>query len=246
MVINRGIIPARAGFTSPTEKSRGRPRDHPRSRGVYTDVKGQFILLQGSSPLARGLLPIIEHRKSRQRIIPARAGFTIGSRWPRVPPWDHPRSRGVYISQLFEGYTSSGSSPLARGLPADSSRGDYRDRIIPARAGFTSARDPTRPGRPDHPRSRGVYRPVCGVCARPIGSSPLARGLQVRPVPQDGKQEDHPRSRGVYGAIEIRPDWKVGSSPLARGLLQSVKSQPLEPGIIPARAGFTPRGRRWS
>ena len=34
----------------------------------------------GSSPLARGLLMFYERRRSGDRIIPARAGFTLGDR----------------------------------------------------------------------------------------------------------------------------------------------------------------------
>ena len=35
---DKGIIPARAGFTSIRSRTISRPRDHPRSRGVYHDV----------------------------------------------------------------------------------------------------------------------------------------------------------------------------------------------------------------
>ena len=50
-----GIIPARAGFTTPGT-GWGRPsRDHPRSRGVYHARHGMGPSVQGSSPLARGL-----------------------------------------------------------------------------------------------------------------------------------------------------------------------------------------------
>ena len=50
-----GIIPARAGFTtskSSAARSRG---DHPRSRGVYGPMKVVHEIVDGSSPLARGL-----------------------------------------------------------------------------------------------------------------------------------------------------------------------------------------------
>ena len=73
------------------------------------------------------------------------------------------------------------------------------------------------------------------------GSSPLARGLprtgpRARPGPWD-----HPRSRGVYAADAERRLCEHGSSPLARGLREGFKPGRNEPGIIPARAGFT----RW-
>ena len=55
--VNRqnGIIPARAGFTRILPLHRLFPRDHPRSRGVYTRRPLQDMLFDGSSPLARGL-----------------------------------------------------------------------------------------------------------------------------------------------------------------------------------------------
>ena len=78
----RGIIPARAGFTRTTWRPRWARR--------------------GSSPLARGLLGITMRPAGHAGIIPARAGFTrpCGRRWCR--PQDHPRSRGVYACESLE------------------------------------------------------------------------------------------------------------------------------------------------
>ena len=50
-----GIIPARAGFTDGASHSAGGAPDHPRSRGVYLDIKRYREARAGSSPLARGL-----------------------------------------------------------------------------------------------------------------------------------------------------------------------------------------------
>ena len=50
-----GIIPARAGFTSPAAAQTPGTRDHPRSRGVYGDNEDDGSIDAGSSPLARGL-----------------------------------------------------------------------------------------------------------------------------------------------------------------------------------------------
>ena len=73
-----------------------RPPDHPRSRGVYKMDRATVAPIDGSSPLARGLLSAAAQVGSVGRIIPARAGFTRGrvAFWAGV--WDHPRSRGVY------------------------------------------------------------------------------------------------------------------------------------------------------
>ena len=212
------IIPARAGFTTRSPSPRSGTRDHPRSRGVYSDILHGGLTGAGSSPLARGL----PRRRSRgaptQRIIPARAGFTGDLGAGGGGEWDHPRSRGVYDNVLNEATSASGSSPLARGLRSLRAGRQLPERIIPARAGFT---DPARIASrcmADHPRSRGVYLFAGSHTHSPVGSSPLARGLRsrcrrasrrLRIIPAragfTGLRTrsalclwDHPRSRGVY------------------------------------------------
>ena len=177
-----GIIPARAGFTARRRCPRRRPRDHPRSRGVYRPEIWGGARSAGSSPLARGLRERPRQRLTERRIIPARAGFTPASHGPRRAPRDHPRSRGVYFDFFRSDIHSGGSSPLARGLPGGDLPGEAVGGIIPARAGFTGSPRTPSPNPTDHPRSRGVY-PGCPVRgAHRGGSSPLARGLR-RPCP---------------------------------------------------------------
>ena len=152
-----GIIPARAGFTRGSGLPRESPRDHPRSRGVYSRGAGSGRHAGGSSPLARGLRLDIHALHDDVRIIPARAGFT--------------RS-GCTRLRVREG-----SSPLARGLPARTHHHIDNSGIIPARAGFTKFSLGISTKRPDHPRSRGVYRAAIFHPSVTRGSSPLARGL---------------------------------------------------------------------
>ena len=71
-----GIIPARAGFTPDSARRCRSAADHPRSRGVYMSAEGVPSLLEGSSPLARGLLHDHTNGGHDSGIIPARAGFT--------------------------------------------------------------------------------------------------------------------------------------------------------------------------
>ena len=177
-----GIIPARAGFTR-RRGGQGRTHpDHPRSRGVYSRACSFSQVVRGSSPLARGLRSSGLRKSRSNRIIPARAGFTA-----RLPPahlrvQDHPRSRGVYIYIRISPSRSSGSSPLARGLPSPRTMTTPASRIIPARAGFT-CRIVTNDDRVvDHPRSRGVYGIIPTNFHGLDGSSPLARGLHLRIV----------------------------------------------------------------
>ena len=254
-----GIIPARAGFTDVWVLAAPVEGDHPRSRGVYCARGGRGDGMEGSSPLARGLPRRPSTHARAHRIIPARAGFTT----PRRGSWrgrpDHPRSRGVYPEARASWSATLGSSPLARGLLWSGVKAVWDGRIIPARAGFTSALPGPRGRCSDHPRSRGVYVIVKVTQDAGTGSSPLARGLRAggrcscrrrRIIPARAGftdpvassipgLEDHPRSRGVYGRIWSTLSAPSGSSPLARGL----RDAPLKAGarqrIIPARAGFT-------
>ena len=136
-----GIIPARAGFTYSLFAWRPGSADHPRSRGVYVSPVSQLKTLNGSSPLARGLLQKIVGDNEKVRIIPARAGFTLQAQAHDTAPQDHPRSRGVYTSGSFVFRAFNGSSPLARGLRRISQPTPITSRIIPARAGFTPDAD---------------------------------------------------------------------------------------------------------
>ena len=155
------IIPARAGFTVWSAWVKYFRPDHPRSRGVYQEIRAALFSALGSSPLARGLLRGVQRDLGPRGIIPARAGFTRGR-----APWaqdgrDHPRSRGVYRPRRHPRPGGGGSSPLARGLPRNC-------HWTPLSSG-------------DHPRSRGVYRPRNPHSGSRPGSSPLARGLPSSP-----------------------------------------------------------------
>ena len=171
------IIPARAGFTAGGGCREQPGGDHPRSRGVYIPLRWRLEKAGGSSPLARGLplsatpagnlpgiiparagfTPLVLVGTADLGIIPARAGFTDAAHRAGGRTQDHPRSRGVYRAQGVRAAMMSGSSPLARGLRSTASTAFRPVRIIPARAGFTVPRGDADRGRPDHPRSRGVY-----------------------------------------------------------------------------------------
>ena len=154
------IIPARAGFTRSCSWCSWASWDHPRSRGVYAFSSARVAAFVGSSPLARGLLLEDAVPLRGGRIIPARAGFTPTAASCCAGTRDHPRSRGVYVATMTKVEQRGGSSPLARGLRLLDPPDDRPPGIIPARAGFTTARSGTLPERSDHPRSRGVYAPA--------------------------------------------------------------------------------------
>ena len=192
----------------------------------------------GSSPLARGLLPLGVLRAHHCRIIPARAGFTAQMGTQSRPDRDHPRSRGVYGAHVFRRSSGIGSSPLARGLHEMGVEKPVKHGIIPARAGFTPRQLRKGPPCGDHPRSRGVYEVSAFPHSPKPGSSPLARGLPeyrmgdglglriiparagftMNPTKARASSQDHPRSRGVYVFYDVEVYRNLGSSPLARGL----------------------------
>ena len=261
-VADRGIIPARAGFTPSSTPCCPTRRDHPRSRGVYSGSSRSSRSRSGSSPLARGLPAHCAPYAQDDGIIPARAGFTA-STCPDAPDAsDHPRSRGVYRTYGRVTKNTDGSSPLARGLPVGAASVVPEDGIIPARAGFTARAGVQGRLSEDHPRSRGVYISVSSSTALAMGSSPLARGLHTHEDQDDqaGRiiparagftflrtpfarlHADHPRSRGVYFLHPGAPFPCPGSSPLARGLPSCSWPRPPNTRIIPARAGFTAYG----
>ena len=60
-----------------------------------------WYLASGSSPLARGLRGWDGGGEALNRIIPARAGFTISRRKIGAAGGDHPRSRGVYPRGMY-------------------------------------------------------------------------------------------------------------------------------------------------
>ena len=158
----------------------------------------------------------------------------------------------------------SGSSPLARGTPADLLSRERLPRFIPARAGNTCTAASRRPRSTVHPRSRGEHglglrgrlEPVRFIPARAGNTDVFEAASIVDTV--------HPRSRGEH-AGRGRPRGSCGrfiparagnttfprpsradtsgSSPLARGTHPhgQIARQPRR--FIPARAGNTDRGR---
>ena len=90
------IIPALAGNTPSLISAPALRGDHPRSRGEYAPVMSGIPEASGSSPLSRGIRPLVPLYDEITGIIPALAGNTrAGQRMAPLPP-DHPRSRGEY------------------------------------------------------------------------------------------------------------------------------------------------------
>ena len=213
----------------------------------------------GSSPLARGTLRWHPARRPGCRFIPAGAGNTRrgaerGFQWAVHPRWRGEHQVGRLMVEL-----ERGSSPLARGTPALSTRCNSAWRFIPAGAGNTlpPGHQPRRT--PVHPRWRGEHHhPVTGKQFE-SGSSPLARGTRG----QDGLADVHGRfipagagntwpGGAVMGHPMVHPRWRGehrssivsgssigGSSPLARGTLERGAAALVDQRFIPAGAGNT-------
>ena len=260
------FIPARAGNTRPSRPPpRGTPV-HPRSRGEHPSTGVSHRASAGSSPLARGTPVQPDVAGGRVRFIPARAGNTgSSSAAPRSPPV-HPRSRGEHAAPEGAGRSSAGSSPLARGTPADQSGRGVCGRFIPARAGNTRRRLAAHVPIPVHPRSRGEHLKQFLVAVEVNGSSPLARGTRapqptahrhLRFIPARAGNTSsaassastspvHPRSRGEHTAAHEIAHLVDGSSPLARGTPDRAgdgRGRDRFIRFIPARAGNTPAPR---
>ena len=234
---------------------------HPRSRGEhcsgFTTTTDEF----GSSPLARGTPGFIITDAALIRLIPARAGNTIGRTQAKAAQPAHPRSRGEHYFASDVQLPYPGSSPLARGTHCRLSHCYIVVRLIPARAGNTLDESIYRGALSAHPRSRGEHITKYWSAAPYFGSSPLARGTRMarsraQPLPRliparagnTGKfskffpvSAAHPRSRGEHLGIINLESRRVGSSPLARGTLGRPHRKTAAPRLIPARAGNTHR-----
>ncbi len=232
-----GLIPARAGRTTPTAMSWSRARAHPRSRGADLEDGMTLNKVDGSSPLARGGLCPGRHPRRLRGLIPARAGRTSARHSARAHHAAHPRSRGADRRRWILLQDDDGSSPLARGGRGSGGHRELRRGLIPARAGRTSSRGSSAQRTSAHPRSRGADHRRWLPCGSTSGSSPLARGgprlrarraVQLRLIPARAGRtrrarrrartiRAHPRSRGADRACRSAASCSRGSSPLARG-----------------------------
>ena len=253
------IIPAYAGSTTLRPPSRRSMPDHPRIRGEHLGLRTMGRGCFGSSPHTRGALGVGVHLFGGGWIIPAYAGST-GPR-ERLPTClrDHPRIRGEHPVCERHQVFRSGSSPHTRGARLWGRRRPGRRRIIPAYAGSTTLRPPSRRSMPDHPRIRGEHLGLRTMGRGCFGSSPHTRGALGVGVHlfgggwiipayagSTGPRErlptclrDHPRIRGEHPVCERHQVFRSGSSPHTRGARLWGRRRPGRRRIIPAYAGST-------
>ena len=135
-----GIIPACAGKRGEAPTVRLRAKDHPRLRGEKIVYDEEMQCYRGSSPLARGKVPVPLFRPLLRGIIPACAGKRILTSRGATQPQDHPRLRGEKRRGDPRQHRTIGSSPLARGKVLTNGQWMTDDRIIPACAGKRARR----------------------------------------------------------------------------------------------------------
>ena len=187
-----GLIPARAGKTGPSSRTRLPGPAHPRACGENWALFPAPVASSGSSPRVRGKPAVGGDSTNAYRLIPARAGKT---RHPHV--WvmagaAHPRACGENHRVPEVDQRRLGSSPRVRGKRPPGGPCVPRARLIPARAGKTPPRTGPGCGSRAHPRACGENTSPGCRRARGAGSSPRVRG------------KPQPRARGV-GAGRLIP-----------------------------------------
>ena len=191
-----GIIPACAGSTRLAGDVAGEVGDHPRMRGEHASPTSRRQRTRGSSPHARGARRSGAGYEGMGGIIPACAGSTPPWRRCRRPRGDHPRMRGEHLEPLSVASSLAGSSPHARGAHLPVNRAGVLVGIIPACAGSTMTRFPTRRSGRDHPRMRGEHATISLCGGQAEGSSPHARGAHRRPERRDSEDGIIPACAG--------------------------------------------------
>ena len=93
-----GIIPARAGSTSPGRHRPKRCRDHPRACGEHPTACSCITPTSGSSPRVRGAPAAVIVDAECGGIIPACAGSTRRRSWSTCGARDHPRVCGEHCA----------------------------------------------------------------------------------------------------------------------------------------------------
>ena len=153
------LIPARAGKTAGPRPRRLWPWAHPRACGENNLKEEGTGLWSGSSPRVRGKLVMTLICGVPTGLIPARAGKTDYWRPDLEQVAAHPRACGENNDGVVRLVMGEGSSPRVRGKPRDVTIRAAQSRLIPARAGKTTANN---------------------ISARKIGAHPRACGENIR------------------------------------------------------------------
>ena len=132
-----GLIPACAGKTCSVPRKSSTPRAHPRVCGENHPVYRRPSPHWGSSPRVRGKLGHTVLGDVAQRLIPACAGKTLGTRNRLTQNEAHPRVCGENSGVFAISLCRAGSSPRVRGKLNHGEAASREDGLIPACAGKT-------------------------------------------------------------------------------------------------------------
>ena len=254
-----GIIPAYAGNTNFPTFMAVNNGDHPRVCGEHNKYVPCSGMITGSSPRMRGTPPRVVTVGSREGIIPAYAGNTVGCACCVEIQLDHPRVCGEHTVARIERIVKPGSSPRMRGTHFHGVNAFLRGGIIPAYAGNTWPQTTMFRRDGDHPRVCGEHMAANHHVSSRWGSSPRMRGtlskssgiisLQGIIPAYAGNTStnshhpcdawDHPRVCGEHPYAFGDGDQFTGSSPRMRGTPIDVHESGEQCGIIPAYAGNT-------
>ena len=169
----------------------------------------------------------------------------------------HPRVRGERSCTVKLATGMPGSSPRARGTGSGGFRAREGCRFIPACAGNGLAGEYGTSDDAVHPRVRGERFSHSTMQIIHGGSSPRARGTDLRhglhqplerfipacagngsyPLPGFGRSSVHPRVRGERASHPAAREDAGGSSPRARGTVSRGLDRVLDDRFIPACAG---------
>ena len=174
-----GIIPARAGNTTPGGVNKLAIGDHPRACGEHVFSLSLFAVILGSSPRVRGTRFARHVPAPSPGIIPARAGNTSHISSCESVHRDHPRACGEHGENGHAGVNEGGSSPRVRGTHRRCWHVQALRGIIPARAGNTTRRRRISRRSRDHPRACGEHSWAWTVMNGVAGSSPRVRGTRM-------------------------------------------------------------------
>ena len=232
---------------------------HPRAGGENSQGGPAQASARGSSPRGRGKPCSPGGIGSWVGLIPARAGKTTRGRRRRWPCPAHPRAGGENFGVPCRFRAIADSSPRGRGKRGWRRKGQHVRRLIPARAGKTSATDDATSADSAHPRAGGENMIDLAKPQLTAGSSPRGRGKRPHVLrrqhhrglipawagkthpPRDypRRARAHPRAGGENSLDPCYVGNRQGSSPRGRGKQARQGIYARVPRLIPARAGKT-------
>ena len=158
------VVPARAGIFPVDCGCGGERYGRPRPRGDLPRDEGPPVLLETSSPPARGSSWHSPVHDSPAGVVPARAGIFLGRDVTVSPRQRRPRPRGDLPRASPAATRSRVSSPPARGSSASPAVSPAPLPVVPARAGIFRREPPEALTGGRRPRPRGDLPSRPGRC----------------------------------------------------------------------------------